>query len=150
MEIKVRSYMTQGAYSISRRQPLAAAHRLMRDHRIRHLPVVDGTRLVGVVSERDLHLIETLRDVQPETVLVEEAMTAEPFIVTPDSALLEVVTAMWQRRLGSAVVLDGPQIVGMFTTTDALRALADLLKQGAPRHFRPATAKPAARSAARR
>jgi acetoin utilization protein AcuB len=126
-EPQVYKYMSPLPHSIGRDQPLARAHELMRKHRIRHLPVLDGGVLVGLVSQRDLHFIETLRDVDPEEVLVEEAMTPDPFFVAPETPLREAVVQMAEHKYGATVVMDGARIVGVLTAVDALRALAELL-----------------------
>lgn len=119
--------MSTTPHLIGAEQSLATAHELMRTHRIRHLPVLHGGKLIGVVSERDLHLVETLHDVDPATVRVEEAMSQDIYVVTPKTPLADVVREMSARKLGSAVVLDGSKVVGLFTTVDALDTLADLL-----------------------
>ena len=100
---------------------------MMREHRIRHLPVLHGGRLVGIVSDRDLHLVETLRDIDPDEVTVEDAMSPDLYAVGPDEALVHVVDTMAARKLGAAVVARGARVLGVFTTVDALHALADLL-----------------------
>ena len=127
----VRRFMTAGPHSISSQHTLADAHRLMRERGIRHLPVVDGGRLAGVVSQRDLYLLETLRGVELARERVEDAMSDEPYVVSPDAPLDEVAEAMATRRHGSALVVERTEIVGIFTSTDALRALAALLREGA-------------------
>jgi acetoin utilization protein AcuB len=116
--------MTPSPHTIGDEQPLASAHRIMREHRIRHLPVLQGGKLVGIVSERDLHLVETFRDVDPETVAVSEAMTADAYVVRPETTLRSVATEMAERKYGCAVVMTDRKVVGVFTTVDALRALA--------------------------
>lgn len=120
----VERFMTANPIAIASDRTLADAHRIMRDRKIRHLPVVDAGQLVGLVSQRDLYLLETLQGVDPDSERVEEAMTAEPFTVAPDAPLEDVATAMAEHKYGSAVVLHGGQVVGLFTTVDALRALA--------------------------
>jgi acetoin utilization protein AcuB len=120
----IRELMTSSPYSIGRDQPLAAAHALMRANHIRHLPVLHGGKLVGIVSSRDLHLVETLPDTDPETLRVEEAMSPEVFTVGPDASLGEVAATMAERKLGSAVVVQDTKVVGIFTAVDALRSLA--------------------------
>lgn len=122
----VEQHMTVSPVVIGSDRTLSDAHRTMREHGIRHLPVVDGGRLVGLVSQRDLYLAETLRGVDPETDAVREAMSADPYTVAPGAPLDEVAATMAERKLGSAVVVDRGSVIGLFTTVDALRALADL------------------------
>jgi len=127
MSQPVRDYMTPVPVTIQQDETLLRAHRLMDQHGVRHLPVLDGEALVGVVSDRDLHLLETLKEVSPETELVEEAMTSEPFSVPPDAPVAAVVAEMARHKYGSALVVEGSHVVGIFTTTDALFLLARVL-----------------------
>ena len=124
----VKRYMTTSPHTIGVDQKLTQAHRLMREHHIRHLPVLDGGALAGVITDRDLHLIETLRDVDPEKVTVEDAMTASVYSVSPDAPLDEVSKEMAEHKYGCAIVLDHGKVVGVFTTTDGMRALHELLE----------------------
>jgi acetoin utilization protein AcuB len=126
---KVDRYMTTSPHTIGIDQPLSQAHAVMSKHRIRHLPVLRGGALVGVITDRDLHLIETLKDVDPTKVTVEEAMTASPYSVAPDAALDEVAAEMAERKYGCAVVMDNHHVVGVLTTVDVARALAEVLRQ---------------------
>jgi acetoin utilization protein AcuB len=123
----VQKYMTTSPHTIGEDQPMAVAHRMMREHHVRHLPVLRQSKIVGVVSDRDLHVVETLREVDPRTVLVSEAMSQDPYLVAPDTALDEVVATMANKKYGSAVVAQHDKVVGIFTTVDACRAFADLL-----------------------
>lgn len=125
---QIRAYMTTTPHTIGVDQTIARAHQVMREHRLRHLPVLSGGRLVGVLSDRDLHLVETLRDVDPQTVRVEEAMTPDVYVVAPEAPLEEVVKDMATHKYGSAVVVDDAHVVGIFTTVDACRAFADTLR----------------------
>jgi acetoin utilization protein AcuB len=124
---KIQAYMTTSPHTIGADQTLAHAHEVMRQHRLRHLPVLAARRLVGLVSDGDLNMVETLRDVDPTRVRVEEAMTQEVYSVTPDAPLDEVVKEMARHKYGSAVVVDNGHVVGIFTTVDACRAFADML-----------------------
>ncbi|MBK7582238.1 MAG: CBS domain-containing protein [Myxococcales bacterium] len=119
--------MTESPHTIGSEQPLTRAHELMREHDIRHLPVLHGGKLAGMVTLRDLHLLETLKDVDPSEVRVEEAMTVDAYVVAPDQSIGAVAREMATRKLGSAIVADGSKVVGVFTTVDALRALADAI-----------------------
>jgi acetoin utilization protein AcuB len=62
---QVQKYMTTDIQTIGDEQPMSVAHRMMREQRIRHLPVLHQGRVVGIVTDRDLHLVETLQDVDP-------------------------------------------------------------------------------------
>jgi len=124
MTVPVREFMTPAAHTVGAEQPLAVAHAFMRQHHIRHLPVLHGGQLVGVVSQRDLYFLETIGGVDPKTVTVEEAMTSTPYTVEPDDDVREVARAMAAHRYGTAIVCAGGHVEGIFTTTDALRALA--------------------------
>jgi acetoin utilization protein AcuB len=126
----VARYMSVRPVTIASRRTLSEAHQTMRDHGIRHLPVVDDGRLVGLVSQRDLYLLETLRGVDAGRETVAEAMISEPFTVAPGTPVDDVAHAMAERKFGCAVVADGAEVVGVFTTVDALRALAAVLRRG--------------------
>jgi acetoin utilization protein AcuB len=91
---------------------------------IRHLPVIEKGKVVGVVSQRDLMLhLDT-----SETKILRDLMTTEIYTVNPNQYLHEVVFEMAQRKFGSAVVVnEQKEIVGIFTTTDALYLLSKLL-----------------------
>jgi acetoin utilization protein AcuB len=123
----IQKYMTTSPHTVGDDQPMSVAHRMMREHHIRHLPVLRGARIVGLVSDRDLNFVETLKDVDPRHVLVSEAMTADPYLVSPDAPLDEVVSAMAANKYGSAVVTQHDKVVGIFTTVDACAAFAELL-----------------------
>ncbi len=126
----VQRHMTLSPVVVSSQRTLAEAHQLMRERGIRHLPVVDEGKLVGMVSQRDLYLLETLRGVDPAAERVAEAMSPDPYAVRPDAPLEEVASTMAARKIGSAVVVDKGAVIGLFTTVDALRALASVLRRG--------------------
>jgi acetoin utilization protein AcuB len=120
--------MTPSPHTIGRQQPLTVARALMHQHRIRHLPVLDGGQLVGVLSERDLGVVESLPGTDAARITVEDAMTGGTYVVTPDAPLGAVAEDMAQMKLGSAVVMEGGRVAGVFTSVDALSALASLLQ----------------------
>lgn len=114
----------------------------MREHDIRHLPVLDAGHLCGVVSQRDLLLIESLKDVDPEEVTVSEAMSTDVYTVGPRTSVRSIAAEMATHKYGSAIIVDDTKIVGVFTTTDALAVLHGLLD--------PALAAPAPAASKRR
>ena len=103
------------------------AQALLREHKIRHLPVLRGGQLIGMLTERDLALIAALKDVDPHKIAVEDAMSTSVFAVSPDAPLDEVVSEMASKKFGSAVVLQNEKVVGILTTVDVCAALAQLL-----------------------
>jgi acetoin utilization protein AcuB len=123
----VDDFMTRLVHTIGSQSPLSEAHRLMNDHAIRHLPVLEGGKLVGVVSMRDLHLIETLKGVDPKEVTVDEAMSQDAYTVPPGTSLIEVARTMGMHKYGSAVIARDGHVEGIFTTIDALKALEAIL-----------------------
>jgi acetoin utilization protein AcuB len=125
---RIHEYMTPTPLTIGADQPLSRAHEMMREHGIRHLPVLVGGKLEGIVSDRDLSLVETLRDVDPAMVTVEEAMSPVVYTVEVDAPLDEVAAHMAEHKLGSAIVLRAGKLAGVFTAVDGLRALAEVLQ----------------------
>jgi CBS domain-containing protein len=123
----VQEYMSIAPVVVGSERTLAEAHRLMRERGIRHLPVVDAGRLVGVVSQRDLYLLESLDGIDPGVESVREAMAPDPYAVPPDAPLAAVAAEMAARKYGCAVVVDRGAVIGLFTTVDALRALSALV-----------------------
>jgi acetoin utilization protein AcuB len=124
----IQKYMTTTPHTIGSEQTIAKAAALMSEHHIRHLPVLHGGRLLGVLSDRDVKLIETFRDVDATKTRVEEAMTEQPYTVDPETPLDQVVRTMAEKKFGSAVVLQNHKVVGIFTTVDACQALSELLQ----------------------
>jgi acetoin utilization protein AcuB len=124
--------MTAAPVCVQLDADLSDAVDLMEQHNIRHLPVMDGETLTGVVTDRDLAMIESLLPEEWESICVAEAMTPEPYTVQPDAALWEVAKHMAREKFGCAVITDDRgTVVGLFTTSDALRVLADLAEREA-------------------
>lgn len=115
--------MSPAPVTVRQNQTLAEAHEIMRAHGVRHLPVMAGERLVGLVTERDLAMVEDLQGVHPKRTRVEEAMTTDVHVASPDAPLRLAVAEMADRKIGSAVVVEGGQVVGVFTAVDACRTL---------------------------
>lgn len=123
----IREVMTPAPHTIGSDQKLALARSIMRDHGLRHLPVLRGGKLVGVLSERDLLFLESMAGVDLEIDCVADAMTPDIYTAHPDDALRDVARIMYLHKFGCAVVMDGSRLLGIFTTSDALRHLVDVL-----------------------
>lgn len=127
MTLLIRDAMTRSVHTIGASLTLADAARMMKKHKIRHLPVLEGNALVGLLSDRDVQVLSSVSELDPSCILVEDAMTKAPWTVLPTTPLLEVATHMAKKKLGSAVVLENDKVVGVFTTTDGMRVLGELL-----------------------
>ena len=115
--------MTPQPLTIGREQKLVTAHKMMAENGIRHLPVLERGDLVGIVSQRDLYFVETIAGVDKLTDKVEDAMTTDTRRFDPETPLREVARAMFDERLGCAVIVERDRVVGVFTAMDALRIL---------------------------
>lgn len=127
-ELTIRRYMTHAPSTIGRGATIQEALREMRHHHVRHFPVMDGAKLTGLVSERELEILAALPSIDPSHASVELAMIPDPFHVDVDAPLKNVAADMAEARVGSAVVMSKGEPIGIFTTVDALRALADVLR----------------------
>lgn len=123
----IMNYMSVTPHTVGAEQTIDVAHNLMKEHMIRHLPVLKGGQISGVVSDRDLKLALSIRGVDMHKTTVEEVATSELFLVKPESKLDDVVKTMADKKIGSVLVVDNHRLVGIFTTIDALKALNELL-----------------------
>jgi acetoin utilization protein AcuB len=128
--LTVAEAMSPHPYTISCYEYVSAAKRLMGTHHIRHLPAVDGKQVVGVLSERDIKAAEAIYQQKnlEGHILVREILFSEPYTVSELEPLHKVAATMAAKRLGSAVVVREGEVVGIFTTIDACRLLAELTK----------------------
>lgn len=125
----ISRYMTRQLWTIRRDAKLSQADELMREHKIRHLPVLEAGKLVGIVSERDVFLFDRLADRDTETT-VEDAMTVDVYAAGADDPVDTVVETMAEHKYGSAVVLNRRGAVeGIFTTVDGMQVLAEVLRR---------------------
>lgn len=123
----MREVMTKAPYTIGVEQKLTLAHRIMTEHGIRHLPVLRGGKLAGVLSQRDLYFLERVEGVDAAVDVIADAMSPDVYVTTEDEDVAAVARTMAERKLGCAVVVDHGHVVGIFTVVDALRVLAHAL-----------------------
>jgi acetoin utilization protein AcuB len=121
----IAEYMTPVPHTVGSEQTITFAQKLMEKHGIRHLPVLHGGELYGIVSDRDLGLIAGLNEVNPDKTTVEEAMTQEAYTVSKDTPLFTVLEQMLEHKYGSSIIVEGIKIIGIFTTHDALKLLVE-------------------------
>lgn len=131
---QLKNVMTPFPYSVDIDAPVEEAKRFMREHKIRHLPVTEGGTLKGLVSDRDIKLMLGPDFAYPDKneLKVRDVMVDDCYIVDLGAPLVEVLRHMADHRLGSAIVTRKGKLAGVFTSTDACRAFADYLGEGAP------------------
>jgi acetoin utilization protein AcuB len=120
---QVYRYMTPCPHTLQRDATLVVAREVMRRYGIRHLPVLDGPDLVGMLTDRDLSVAERVGD--PSTLKAGDIMTPEPYVAVPSTPLADVCDEMGRQKYGAAVIIDRGNVIGVFTVVDALRALAE-------------------------
>lgn len=123
----IHKFMTAMPHTTERQISIKKALELMRRYAIRHLPVLEGSELVGVITDRDVKLAASFKGADEMT--VDDVMTPDPFAVIPEAPLDQVVQEMAERKYGCAIVRqNNGKVVGLFTATDALRVFSDVLK----------------------
>ncbi len=114
---------------VERDQPLQGARDLMKQHDLRHLPVLDHGKLVGVLSERDLYYLESVMRVDTDVDTVREAMNPRVYTVPVGTPITSVLSEMAHQKYGCAIVMNGTEVAGIFTTTDALHLLVECFRK---------------------
>ncbi len=132
-QLKVGDVMSPCVSTLGRNDKLSIAEDLMKQERIRHLPVIDeGGDLCGIITQRDMFrnaLVRALgfgsraKDQILNTIPVKEAMTDKVQTTTPDTLLTEAAKLMIERKIGCLPVIDGGRLVGMLSEADFVKLM---------------------------
>ena len=127
--MKVKEVMVKEVATLDVNDELNLANDIMRLGRVRHLPVVDGARLLGIISERDLFRSslaqalgfggQTSRELM-KTVRIKDIMVRELVTISPDMDLWQAVKIMVDKKIGCLPVVDQDRLVGLITETDIM------------------------------
>jgi CBS domain-containing protein len=129
--MKVRDMMHVDVVTATPDTSLAQGQRLMHDKGIRHLPVVSGTELVGIVTDRDIReaspspattLSKGEINYQMDTTPIRTCMIRNVVVAQPDEEGAEAARTLLDRKFGCLPVVEGKRLVGVLTETDCLRA----------------------------
>ncbi len=122
--------MTPFPHFVGSSDPVVEIERLMAEHGIRHVPVQEDGRVVGIVSERDLHQLvnRALPPADKARIRARDILVGDPYVVEITAPLGEVVAEMGRRRLGSAIVVRRGKLAGILSVTDVCRVLAEILE----------------------
>jgi CBS domain-containing membrane protein len=132
--VTVRDLMTQNPTTLDRNETLDLAESIMNLGRIRHMPVVDDGKVVGIVSQRDMFrsaLITSLgfgrktTGALIKTIKIKEIMTEKVVTISPDASIKEAARQMMEKKIGCLPVLEGDRLVGIVTETDMLQYVVD-------------------------
>jgi len=144
--MEVRHLMQRDVLRMTASETLDIADDVMRLGGVRHVPVVDGERLVGIVSQRDLlhAAASSLLELAPERergwlarVHVRDVMTTRVHTVGPAQPVADAVALLLEHRVGCLPVVEDGRLVGIVTETDCLRHLARALESDAVRQALP-------------
>ncbi len=130
--IRLRDIMTTPVLKLSPMEPASDALALMRDEHVRHAPVVDGSEILGIVSDRDLG--GPHGGLARKSRTVRELMQRDLVLGAPEMSAADAAVVMRERRVGCLPVVDAGRLLGIVTRGDLLAALAHLrrAKSGRP------------------
>jgi len=121
----VSEIMSRELVTISSDKRVSQALQLMQQRRIRHLPVMEGGRMVGWITSRDLR--EVLLASMMEKITVADVMIKAPISVTADTGVEEAARLVQEHKIGGMPVLEGDRLVGVITMLDLIGAFLTLL-----------------------
>jgi len=127
---QVIAFMTPFPHSIEVDAPLAAARSMMRAGNFRHLPVMEQGRIAGILTDRDIKLVlgPDFGSPSERELRVRDAYIERTYIVSASTPVAAVARVMAELHIGSAIITKHDKLVGIFTVTDACRALAQIIE----------------------
>ena len=136
----VREWMAKDPLTAGPTTSIKIAWKLIQERRIRHLPVVDEGRLVGIVTDRDLRRVlpspATSLEIHElhyllDKITVSEVMTKDVITTAPFTAIPDAARTLLRNRIGALPVVEGGMLVGILSQTDVLEALTSAAEAGA-------------------
>ena len=131
----VRDIMTADVTTLGRNDSLQLVKDIMTLGRVRHFPVLDEGKVVGVVSQRDLYKAslgsvmkygEKAQRAFLEGIVVKEVMCEPVITIAPHASVKEAARLMMDKKIGCLPVLEGPKLVGIITETDMLKLIIEM------------------------
>ncbi len=132
----VRSRMTGNPITITANAPIMDAVEVMKEKNLKRMPVVDGEKVVGVLTQGDIQKVSPTKATSLSIfeinyliskITVKEAMTKSPVTIEADCLLEEAAVIMRQHRISTLPVVEGGKLVGIITESDIFDAFIDLL-----------------------
>ncbi len=128
-QLTLADVMTPAPTTISATAHLSAAQALMAELGVNHLPVMDGSLVESIITDRDIKrfTLPAHKLAEGEDLLVSDIATTRAFVADKSDPLESVLRQMLKQHTAAVVVLDQGELAGIFTETDACRVLAELL-----------------------
>ena len=124
--MKVEEWMVKNPINVKKNQTIQECMDLMKEHSIRHLPVVEDQKLIGLVTESNLRQVYFASLI--EELSIEDVMIRNPITVTPDTEIENAAKIIHYNKIGSLPVVEGDdQVVGIVTVTDVVAAFIELM-----------------------
>jgi len=118
--------MTKDVISITKDRSIQECVNLMKKHSIRHLPVVEDGKLVGLVTEGDLRQIFLASLI--EDLAIEDVMISDPITVSPDTEIEDAAKVIFYNKIGGLPVVDEQdRLLGIITVADILAAFIEIM-----------------------
>ena len=135
--MQIREWMTRDVITVTPEASLFKASRLMKEHQIRRLPVVDDhDRLVGIISDRDVKAASPSRATTLDMyelmyllseIKIRDVMTASPISISPDQTVETGALLMEEKKIGGLPVVDADnKVIGIITDYDIFKVLVDI------------------------
>lgn len=126
----VEDFYTESPFVVDADDNVDRAQKLMSSKGIRHLPVMSDGKLLGVLSDRDIKTAMGFKGANSKRLRCGDLCSESVYVTHRDSPLAAVANELATKHYGSAVVTERDEVVGIFTTTDACRALSSVLTNG--------------------
>jgi CBS domain-containing protein len=120
--MKVRELMTNKPTTVEPETTLGEVATLMKQEDCGSIPVVQGGRLVGIVTDRDIVIRGIAAGVDPKTQRVSKVMSSDPVTVGPDEDIADAEKKMADRQIRRLPVVEGGKLVGIIVTAQIARA----------------------------
>ncbi|MEQ9618831.1 MAG: CBS domain-containing protein [Deltaproteobacteria bacterium] len=125
----VKEHMTKNPLTVSPDEDIKVAFNTLTDHNIRQAPVIEGGRLQGIITDRDLRMALVQYETEP-ALTVKSVMTLDPVIVKENAELKDAARLISKNKFNALpVISEGGELTGVLTTTDILNGLVQALDE---------------------
>ena len=129
LNLPVEEFTTPDPVTAVETTPIDELILIMKENGIRHIPILDDGRVVGIVSDRDVRVASGFSTQEKKQIQAGDIMSCDPVTVNCDDSLDVVAFKMSQNKIGSVIVNDeNEKFLGIFTATDALNALIEITR----------------------